>query len=333
MSNANRKYLVKYENILKAQNKSFTTVTGLLKIIKVFINSIDGKDINKLQNVDVQDWQIKLMNDGKKPSTVTRYSRVVQHFLRLIGAEINITYPRFKDSRQIYFLDLSQVKVIYECLDDSREKALVSLFLETGLKTSELINLRKRNIVEHSLIISPQPPYRILNLSETAQYYLVEYINSKKFLKEGDYIFSTGLNSSQSRLSYASINFIFKNITKRFSDVINIPYVITPRILRNTFIYLQLVKGVPIALIKTQLGLKNDYAIRKIKESVGGHPNVRGEVLISCLKCGSQILPHMKICPYCYSDLPNFICSNCHNPVRIDFKYCPYCSTALNRHS
>ncbi|MEM2109426.1 MAG: zinc ribbon domain-containing protein [Candidatus Odinarchaeota archaeon] len=322
-------YIEKYVAMLKTQGKSESTIEGELKIIKLFLNNAAGKDPTLIGDFDIQEWQINLLNRGKKPSTVTRYTRVIYRFLKTLGVTVKVAYPRSYGDGGVRFLNLEQLKALYECLDDPRDKAIISLFAETGIKTSELINLRRRNVFEQSLIISPFQPYRVLNLTDTAQLYLVEYLNSKTYLNEEDLIFSTGVNNPHGKLSYASLNFIFKNITRRLSKTFRLSYKITPQILRNTFIYLQLVRGVPLELIRKQLGLKKSYSIQKIKALVKDQDDTGMRMLVECFKCKSMIQPHMKICPYCFNDLPNLVCDKCGRLVKRDFKFCPYCGGLL----
>lgn len=322
-------YVEKYIKTLGEQGKSESTIEGEVKILKLFLKKINGKDLKQVEDVDIQDWQINLLNQGKKPSTVTRYSRVIQRFLRELGLNVKVTYPKSYPIREPCFLSVEQLKALYECTDNPRDRVIIALFTETGIRTSELINLRKKNIFEQSIIMSPLPPYRVLNLPDIVQTYLTDYINSKSYLKEDDLIFSTGVNKAHDKLSYATLNFIFKNITEKLSKTCSIPYKITPQTLRNTFIYLQLIRGVPVELIRKQLGLKKSDTIKKIKSQVKESDGLKTSMLVECYKCKSTIQPHMKICPYCFTDLPNLLCVKCKRLVKRDFKFCPYCGYPL----
>ncbi len=322
-------YIEKYIELLNRQGKSESTIDGVVKILKLFLKKIKDKKLEQIENVDIQDWQINLLNQGKKPSTVTRYTRVIHRFLKSFNVNLKVTYPKFYPKKDLHFLSVDQLKALYECTNDLRDKAIISLFTETGIKTSELINLRRRNLFERSIIISPFPPYRVLNLSDTAQTYLIDYINSKSYLNEDDFIFSTGVNNPRGKLSYASLNFIFKNITERLSETCSIPYKITPQILRNTFIYLQLIKNVPVELVRKQLGLKKSNIIKKIKSQIKESDNLKTTMLVECFNCKSMIQPHMKICPYCFNELPNLLCVKCSRLVKRDYNYCPHCGYFL----
>ncbi|WEU40200.1 MAG: zinc ribbon domain-containing protein [Candidatus Odinarchaeum yellowstonii] len=322
-------YIQKYVETLREQGKSASTIEGVVKILKLFLKNIEGKDLKQVEDVDVQEWQINLLNEGRKPSTVTRYTRVVYNFLKVFGVHLKVVYPKQHLKNNLRFLTVDQLKALYECTDDPKDRAIISLFTETGIKTSELINLRRRNFFEQSIILPHLQTYRVLNLPDIVNVYLIDYLNSKSCIGEDDLIFSTGVNTPQGKLSYASLNFLFKNITEKLSKACSIHYKITPQILRNTFIYLQLIRGVPVELIRRQLGLKKPNIIKKIKAQVKETDNLKAVMLVECSNCKSMIQPHMKICPYCFADLPNLICPECNRFVKRDFKFCPYCGFNL----
>ncbi|MHA1410335.1 MAG: tyrosine-type recombinase/integrase [Candidatus Odinarchaeia archaeon] len=316
---------------LKQRNMSDTTIKGIYKVINLFLKFLGEKSLKAVQDVDVKVWQINLMNQNKKTSTILRYSKIIDRFLNFLNVPVKIEYPQQPAESDIHFLTYNEIRLIYQNLISPREKAIISLFLEAGLKTAELINLRKKNLVEPTIILSPIKPIRIIDLNQKAQYYLMEYLNSIEYLTPDSYVFFVKHEHRTSPLSYSMLNFIFKGVIERIRKNTDVDLQITPQILRNTFIYQCLLDGVPINLIKIRAGLKSSYKIRKIQSNIKNKEFSHSVKLDKCSNCESEILVHMKVCPYCFNNINNFVCPNCSNPIFIDYIYCPYCGTKLKK--
>ncbi|MHA1836039.1 MAG: tyrosine-type recombinase/integrase, partial [Candidatus Odinarchaeia archaeon] len=303
-----------YIEKLRKSNIHPTTVNGELKILKIFLKHLNDKTVKNVESIDIQEWQIKLFNEGKQVSTINRYVKVVKKFLKFLNINIETTLIEKDKNNEIRVIEPNLVKLIYEVLYTSKEKAIVSLFLETGLKTSEVVNLKMKNIIDETVLLSPTKPIRVINLNDISKQYLWEYINSIPLLSNEDFIFFTGLINKPRKLTYPMLNYMFKNINERITKFRKLPFPITPQVLRNTFIYNQIIKGVPFYLIKNHLGLKNEHVIKEISNRIK-----RKEKLIlnltKCSKCGLELLPHMKVCPNCFAGLENLICKKCKNPI------------------
>lgn len=134
-----------------------------------------------------------------------------------------------------------------------RNKAMLELMYATGLRVSELVNLKVNDIdLEMDLIrtIGKGSKERIIPIGDYAVYFIKLYINEyrKQLLKENtDYVF---LNNHGKRLSRQS----FYKLVKELAIKKNIKTEFSPHTLRHSFATHLLDRGADIVSIKEMLG-------------------------------------------------------------------------------
>ena len=134
-----------------------------------------------------------------------------------------------------------------------RNKAMLELMYATGLRVSELVNLKVNDIdLEMDLIrtIGKGSKERIIPIGDYAVYFVKLYINEyrKQLLKENtDYVF---LNNHGKRLSRQS----FYKLVKELAIKKNIKTEFSPHTLRHSFATHLLDRGADIVSIKEMLG-------------------------------------------------------------------------------
>ncbi len=137
-----------------------------------------------------------------------------------------------------------------------RDKAMFELMYATGLRVSELINLKISNFIEPPgilLIKGKGGKERIVPISETAKKWLKIYLHEvrekmlKKAKKNSEFIF---LNKNVQKLSRQGVWKILKSYGKK----IGIGKKIKPHILRHSFATHLLENGADLRLVQTLLG-------------------------------------------------------------------------------
>ena len=134
-----------------------------------------------------------------------------------------------------------------------RNKAMLELMYATGLRVSELVNLKINDIdLDMDLIrtIGKGSKERIIPIGDYAIYFVKIYINEyrKQLLKENtDYVF---LNNHGKRLSRQS----FYKLVKELAIKKNIKTEFSPHTLRHSFATHLLDRGADIVSIKEMLG-------------------------------------------------------------------------------
>ena len=134
-----------------------------------------------------------------------------------------------------------------------RNKAMLELMYATGLRVSELVNLKVNDIdIEMDIVrtIGKGSKERIIPIGDYAIYYIKEYLNNyrPKLLKTNtEYLF---LNNRGKRISRQS----FFKIVKELAIKKNIKTEFSPHTLRHSFATHLLDRGADIVSIKEMLG-------------------------------------------------------------------------------
>lgn len=156
------------------------------------------------------------------------------------------------EDEMIRFLD----ELPGESLSDIRNKALIELFYASGLRLSELTNLRKENInfSERLLrVLGKGNKERIVPFNRKAGDVLKEYIalSDAEFKESSEYIF---LNYRGKKISERGVEKIVKEVFKRISDSGKNVY---PHLFRHSFATHLLQRGVDLRMIQELLGHSN----------------------------------------------------------------------------
>jgi len=157
-----------------------------------------------------------------------------------------------------------------------RDIAIISLFLFTGVRRKELLNLKlgDLNLERGYIKVSAKNKERLVPLNSTAKEFLVDYLKARP--ERGvDYLFvSTNRNGG---LTSQGLYDIFKNLKQQ----VNFHKKISPQILRHTFCTLMLRNGVNIRDIQLLAGHSDISTTAKfylgcdekqLKKAVDKHP-------------------------------------------------------------
>ena len=141
-------------------------------------------------------------------------------------------------------------------LSEIRNKALIELFYASGLRLSELTNLKKENVNfrERLLrVLGKGNKERIVPFNRKAGEVLKEYIalSDAEFKKSNEYIF---LNYRGKKISERGVEKIVKEVFKRISDSGKNVY---PHLFRHSFATHLLQRGVDLRMIQELLGHSN----------------------------------------------------------------------------
>jgi len=156
------------------------------------------------------------------------------------------------EDEMIRFLD----ELPGESISDIRNKALIELFYASGLRLSELTNLKKENINfnERLLrVLGKGNKERIVPFNRKAGEVLKKYISisDAEFKKSNEYIF---LNYRGEKISERGVEKIVKEVFKKISDSGKNVY---PHLFRHSFATHLLQRGVDLRVIQELLGHSN----------------------------------------------------------------------------
>ena len=290
----NKDYINEYIDYLKIDKKySLNTIMSYKNDLSKFVLFINDKDITCLNKKDVISFiENEKLND-KSARTISHDLIVIKNFYKYLLKEqiikvdptIDIELPKLKKSLP-HTLSFDEIDKILDIeLNDKysyRNKAMLELMYSSGLRISELVNLKMQDIdLEDDIvrIYGKGSKERIVPIGDYAIKYLKKYIyvyrSSLMHNKVSDYIF---LNSRGDRISRQAM---FKLIKKIIRDK-NIKKNVSPHTLRHSFASHMLENGADLRSIQELLGhsdisttqIYTHISNKKIKENYEeSHPH------------------------------------------------------------
>ena len=225
----------------------------------------EKESIGDLKEFDIDDFVNLSSRENLSPSTIARrISTIYNFFLYLSNNElmnfsrIKVDRPKLPD-RLPSILSIEEVEALLNAPNLNKEsgvrdKAMLETMYASGLRVSELINLKLKNIhkEENILIIKDGKGAkdRIVPISSFALEYLTKYINGYRRRNKGrnsSYVF---LNLKGEKISR---NYFFTQVKKYALDV-GINKNISPHTLRHCFATHLLENGADLLMVSRMLG-------------------------------------------------------------------------------
>ncbi|GAB6072526.1 site-specific tyrosine recombinase XerD [Venenivibrio stagnispumantis] len=135
-------------------DKSPHTVKNYKSDLKHFIQAIGDKDIENITKADIAKFRMYLQMNKKKSSTIARKLASLNSFFQyFIDIEIINASPitkshRPKVSQKIpASLSDEEIKKILDNIQSLQDKVIISMMLTTGIRSSELLNIKRKNII------------------------------------------------------------------------------------------------------------------------------------------------------------------------------------------
>lgn len=264
--NMNKDYINSYEDYLKIDKKySKNTLLSYMNDINKFNEYIKNKDFKKIEKKDIISYLDNERKKGMKDRTLSHNLIVIKNFYKYLYriGEIKenpvqtIELPKLKKALP-HVLSVEEVdKILNIDLNDKydyRNKAMLELMYSSGLRISELVNLKIQDIDLSENIVrvcGKGSKERIIPIGDYATNYLKIYVNQyrRQFIKKqvNDYLF---LNSRGSNISRQAL---FKIIKQIIRDK-NIKKDVSPHTLRHSFATHMLENGADLRSIQELLG-------------------------------------------------------------------------------
>ena len=260
----NMDFINQYEDYLKIDKKySKNTLMSYLNDLKKFDTYIN-KSILNVSKQDILNFIEHERKLKKSSRTINHNLIVIKNFYKYLeknneiknNPSINIELQKLKKSlpRVLSVADVD--KLLDITLKDKysyRNKAMLELMYSSGLRISELVNLKIQDIdlIDNIVrVYGKGNKTRIVPIGEYATKYLTLYINNYRheLLKEPtDYIF---LNSRGSSISRQALFKIIKQLLREK----NINTDVSPHTLRHSFASHMLENGADLRSIQELLG-------------------------------------------------------------------------------
>ena len=223
------------------------------------------KKINNINELDIKKYLEYLTDENESKTSIARNISTLRSYYKFLvieklvnkNAMENIELPKL-DKRLPKTLDEEDIdKLLNIKLVDNysfRNKAMIELMYATGLRVSELVNLKVHDIdIDMALVktMGKGSKERIIPIGDYALYYINEYINnyrSEMLKKEyNDYLFLNNHGKKMTRQGF------FK-ILKKIAEENNIKKDFSPHTLRHSFATHLLNHGADLRSIQELLG-------------------------------------------------------------------------------
>ena len=260
-----KEYFLK--SILDQKNyskKTFENYNRDLNKFFKFLNDYKIKDIKKKTKETVRLYFLKQKNNNISNRTLGRYySSLNSFFLYSIEHEyidVNplkfIDYPKYTKKIPEYIYDYQLEKLLNEKTSENveielRNKLIIHLLLDTGVRVSELVNIKVRDIdVEERIIkvFGKGSKERFVFFTSKTKELLINYFIKRKEKAITDNLL---INYKGEKLTERSVQKIIKLVGEKIGLDIH------PHLLRHTFATDLLNKGADIRMIQELLGHEN----------------------------------------------------------------------------
>lgn len=254
-------YINDFINYVIKKNYSVLTLNSYLDDLYYF-NVFIKKDLLLVNENDIRNYLNNLSKLKKNSSTISRHISTYKTFYKFLYKNnyiekkdypLNkITYPK-KEKKLPKFLYYNELlEIINESEKDKdgiRDRLIIEMLYATGVRISELINIKLSDIdfnARKIIVLGKGNKERMVYYGEYAEDVLNEYLK-KHIRKDNNYLF---LNSKGNPLSDRGIRYIIDNIMKKLS----IKTRVTPHVLRHTFATDMLNNGCDIKIVQELLG-------------------------------------------------------------------------------
>lgn len=264
-----QEYVNSYIKFLESQKKGKTnTIQSYNRDLDQFmkyLNDIDVLDPSKINTEIITDYVLCLNNKNLKPSSIARSLSSIRSLFRYLMSNDVVMHdptfsvekpkvvhkpPQILDRQDVEKLLNAPAKNDFKAI---RDRAMLELLYATGIRVSELIELRVSDINGDcdSIVCKTDDNLRTIPVGAKASLALKNYIsNSRDILlrnKDLDYLFLNFFGKPMTRQG-------FWKLLKIYAAQANIKYDITPQSLRHAFASHLLSNGADLESVQKMLG-------------------------------------------------------------------------------
>ena len=264
---------------LASQGRASATILAYSKDIEQLASFVakSGKDsLSQFTKEDIDAFKEDLADKGYTTKSVSRKINSIKAFFSYLITQnsisenptLGVTHPKY-DVKPPRILNKIEYRALRDaCREDVRMAAIVELLLQTGMRISELANLKMNDLdldnVQITIRAYESHPERQVPLNPPSKEALEKYLSQRP--KSGNtavFITKTG-NPFLIRNIRSNLDRYFKNAGIEGAKVND---------LRHTFIAQQLQSGSPLVYISKLVGHKRLSTTEKYLEFIAEKPN------------------------------------------------------------
>ena len=271
MNKSDSRLLKRYMNFIKLEKRmALNSVEAYERDLTDFLEYLDSRGIclTQADSVNVSEYVIHLSRDKNfSDRSLARAISSIRGFFKflleddfIIPEMLEILEPVKLKKALPVFLTYEELQRLFSVVDTStasgfRDRTILELFYSSGLRVSELIDLKLGNIFRKKqllLVFGKGSKERVVPYSDDAAVYLHEYIDRMRhqLMKKGDFNEYVFLNNRGGKLTRQGI---WKKL-KEFAALAGITKDISPHKLRHTFATHLLEGGADLRSVQMLLG-------------------------------------------------------------------------------
>ena len=146
-------------------------------------------DVSQITITTIDNYALEVSNRGYKPKTTKNKIVIVRSFIRYLYSKQlsdirpeSIDVPRVQETES-NFLDPDEQLSLISCIQSPRDKAIILTMLKSGLRISELVNLRTDDLYHRSIVVrcgKGKKP-RVTFIDDETEQAIEEYKRTKKY--------------------------------------------------------------------------------------------------------------------------------------------------------
>ncbi|AFD05549.1 tyrosine-type recombinase/integrase [Solitalea canadensis] len=231
-----------------------------------FLTQFEITACAQITHAIIRSWMVELLDNDQSASTVNRKLSTLRTYFKFLHREgfinnnpvIKVQAPK-KEKRLPVVIEESAIENLLDKVEfgegfsGRRDKLIVEMFYQTGMRLAELINLKNEdvNFYSHTIkVLGKRNKERIIPITKTFGSLILDYVivkNSNGPDNKSDFLFVT----NKGEQLYPK--FVYNLINNCLSQVATIEKK-SPHVLRHTFATHLLNKGAELNAIKELLG-------------------------------------------------------------------------------
>lgn len=263
----NNNYIIDYLNYLIIDKKySINTKNRYKQVLNDFHNYIGKKNVITVNEDDISNYIANLNINNLNANSINNVITILRNFFKYLIRENVIDKNPLEYIHNLKitkllpkYLSIGEIKLLLEINIESnidfRNKTMIELLYATGIRVSELINLKLNDIDIYMAILKTMgkgSKERIVPIGEIALYYIKEYINKYRplLLKNisSEYLFIN--NKTKTKITREQFYRIINKVAKKQGIIKKI----SPHTLRHSFATHLLDRGADLRIIQELLG-------------------------------------------------------------------------------
>lgn len=270
--------VVAFKNHLSSQGRASATILAYSKDIEQlagFVAKSGKNNLSEITKEDIDAFKENLAGENYTTKSISRKINSIKSFFTYVQTNgaisdnpaANVTHPKY-DIKPPRILNKIEYRALRDaCREDLRIAAIVELLLQTGMRISELANLKISDLDMNNNQITIRAyeshPERVVPMNQPVRDSLNKYLETRP--KSGNTsVFITKTGNT----------FLIRNIRSNLDRYFHIAGIENAKVndLRHTFIAQQLTSGSPLVYISKLVGHKRLSTTEKYLEFISEKP-------------------------------------------------------------